>query len=84
MQRAALFVLALNGNLTRCASLERIAGGWRMEVRCEQGKGAIIMPDSGKQFRGNGVFAGWLQEHLSAVETLLLPEESRIELLQLG
>jgi len=76
MQRAALFVLALNGNLTRCASLERIEGGWRMEIHCEQGKGAIVMPDAGKQFRGNGAFAGWSQEEMSAID--------QIELLQLG
>ena len=85
MQRAALFVLALNGNLTRCAALERIEGGWRMEIHCEQGKGAIVMLDSGKQFRGNGVFAGSLQEQMSEMDqSLLLAEESRIELLQLG
>ena len=76
MQRAPLFVIALNGNLTRCASLERIAGGWRMEIHCEQGKGTIVMPDSGKPFRGNGVFAGWEQDPMSAID--------QIELLQVG
>ena len=85
MQRPALFVLALNGNLTHCSSLERIEGGWRMEIHCEQGTGAIVMLDSGKQFRGNGVFAGWMQEQMSEMDqSLLLAEESRIELLQLG
>ena len=98
MKRAVLSVLVLSlvalpmlgatkQKLTtaRCASLERIAGGWRMEINCEQGKGSIVMLDSGKQFRGNGVFAGWSQEQMSAMYQSLLPaDNSRIESLQLG
>jgi hypothetical protein len=69
----------------RCASLEHIAGGWRMVVNCDQGKGAIVMLDTGKQYRGSGVFAGWSQEQMSAAYQSLLPtENSRFELLQLG
>lgn len=98
MKRAVLFVLALSlvalpmlgatqQKLTtaRCASLERIAGGWQMEIHCEEGKGSIVMLDSGKQFRGNGMFAGWSQEQMRAMYESLLPADaSRIELLQLG
>jgi hypothetical protein len=98
MKRAVLIVLVLSlvalpmfgaskQKLTtaRCASLEHIAGGWRMEVNCEQGKGAIVMFDAGKQFRGNGVFAGWSQAQMNAMYQSLLPtDNSRIELLQLG
>jgi hypothetical protein len=98
MKRVVPFVLALSLvalpmfgatkqklNTARCASLEHIAGGWRMEIHCEQGKGAIVMLDSGKQFRGNGVFAGWSQEQMNAMYQSLLPaDNSRIESLQLG
>ncbi len=69
----------------RCASLEHIAGGWRMVINCDQGKGAIFMLDAGKQYRGSGVFAGWSQEQMNATYQSLLPtENSRFELLQLG
>jgi invasion protein IalB len=69
----------------RCASLERVAGGWRMEINCEQGKGAVVLLDAGKQYRGNGVFAGWSQKQMNAIYQSLLPtENSRFELLQLG
>jgi beta-lactamase superfamily II metal-dependent hydrolase len=69
----------------RCASLEHIAGGWRMVVNCDQGKGAIVMLDTGKQYRGSGVFAGWSQEQMNATYQSLLPtENSPFELLQLG
>jgi hypothetical protein len=98
MKRAVLAVLILslvalpmfgqdklNITKSRCASLERIAGGWRMAISCEQGKGAIVMLDAGKQYRGNGVFAGWSQEQMNAMYQSLLPaENSRFELLQLG
>jgi hypothetical protein len=98
MKRALLIVLILSVvalpmfgadkqklNTARCASLERIAGGWRMEISCEQGKGAIVLLDSGNQYRGNGVFAGWSQQQMNAMYRSLLPADtSRIELLQLG
>jgi len=75
----------LNITKGRCASLERIAGGWRMEINCDQGKGAIVMLDTGKQYRGSGVFAGWSQEQMKAAYQSLLPTDySRFELLQLG
>ena len=48
----------------RCASLEHVAGGWRMEINCEQGKGTVVLLDAGKQYRGNGVFADWSQEQM--------------------
>ncbi len=98
MKRVVLIVLMLslvalpmfgatkqNLKIVRCASLEHVAGGWRMEISCEQGKGAIIMLDSGKQYRGNGMFAGWSQEQMNAMYQSLLPtDHSRFESLQLG
>jgi hypothetical protein len=69
----------------RCASLERVASGWRMEINCEQGKGAIVLFDAGNQYRGNGVFAGWSQQQMNAMYQSLLPtDNSGFELLQLG
>jgi len=98
MKRAVLFVLVVSlvalpmfgaskQKLTtaRCASLEHVAGGWRMVINCDQGKGAIVMLDAGKQYRGSGVFAGWSQEQMNATYQSLLPTDySRFELLQLG
>jgi len=56
-----------------------------MEINCDLGEGAIVMLDTGKQFRGNGVFAGWSQEQMNAMYQSLLPADNfRIELLQLG
>jgi hypothetical protein len=69
----------------QCASLERVAGGWQMQINCKEGRGAIVMLDADRQYRGNGIFAGWSQEQLSATYQSLLPaENSRFELLQLG
>jgi hypothetical protein len=97
MKRAALIVLILSVaalpmfgaqsqkvTAARCASLERIAGGWQMVISCDQGKGAIILLDAGK-YRGNGMFAGWSQKQMNATYQSLLPtDDSRFELLQLG
>ena len=97
MKRAALAVLILSVvalpmfgtesqkmTTARCASLERIAGGWQMAINCDQGKGAIVLLDAGN-YRGNGMFAGWSQKQMSATYQSLLPtDNSRIELLQLG
>ena len=99
MKRAALAVLILcialpsfaaeKQKLTapHCASLERVSGGWRMQVNCEEGKGAILLLDSQKdmQYRGEGMFASWSQEHLSAVYQSLIPKSGlAFEILQLG
>ena len=100
MKRAALAVLILciaalptfgaeKQKLTapHCASLERISGGWRMVVNCEEGKGAIVMLDSQKemQYRGEGMFANWSQERLNATYQSLIPKaDAAFELMQLG
>jgi hypothetical protein len=97
MKRALLVVLILSVvalpmfgaesqkmTTARCASLERIAGGWQMVISCDQGKGAIILLDAGK-YRGDGIFAEWSQKQMSATYQSLLPtDNSRLELLQLG
>src|SRR6266545_4646407 len=45
----------------KCVSLEHIQGGWRMEIKCDQGAGAISLMDAGG-YRGEGVFSKWSQE----------------------
>ncbi len=68
----------------RCLSLEHVTGGWRMQINCDQGKGAIIVSDQ-NQYRGEGVFAAWSQEQMKDVYRSLIPkDESRLELIQLG
>jgi hypothetical protein len=100
MKRAALAVLILciaalptfgaeKQKLTapHCASLERISGGWRMVINCEEGKGAIVLLDSQKamQYRGEGMFASWSQVHLNSVYQSLIPKaDVAFEILQLG
>jgi len=43
------------------------------------------MLDAGKQFPGNGMFAGWSQQQMNATYQSLLPTDtSRFELPQLG
>jgi hypothetical protein len=67
-------------------SLERVSGAWRMQIRCDAGAGSILLLDTAGalQFRGEGCFAGWSQEQLSATYTSLLPGDVRFELQQLG
>ena len=70
-----------------CASLERISGGWRMVISCEEGKGSIVLLDSQKamQYRGEGMFASWSQERMNAIYQSLIPKvDVTFELLQLG
>lgn len=53
----ALPLFARGEQLTsaQCVSLERVQAGWRMEIKCDQGAGAISLMDAGG-YRGEGVF----------------------------
>jgi hypothetical protein len=70
----------------RCISLERITGAWRMEVECDQTRGAILLLDTGDriQYVGQGVFRGWTQSELSALYRSLIPKADTVVLMQLG
>lgn len=71
----------------RCISLERITGAWRMEVECDQTRGAILLLDNGSkvQYAGQGMFRGWSQSELSALYQSLVPKvETTVVLMQLG
>jgi hypothetical protein len=72
---------------TRASSLTRSA--WRVEVACDQGTGAIVVVEVSPQesyYRGEGLFLGWPQERLAAVQEALRPraDDSGPDLLQLG
>ena len=103
MKRATVLLLALSlvavptfaaGSATahkvasaRCASLEHVAGAWRMEIECDQTRGAILMLDTGRdvQYVGQGVFKGWSQSELSSMYQSLVPKaDSDLVMLQLG
>jgi hypothetical protein len=96
MKRAALAVLILSlvalptfaGKTpvtgARCLSLEHIRGGWRMEIKCDQSKGVIVMLD-GEKYLGDGMFSAWSQAEMKAFYLSLLPKvESSLEVMQLG
>jgi len=102
MKRAALTLLALYliampsfaGTTTghkltgaRCLSLEHVAGGWRMDIRCDQNKGSILLLDAGRhaQYVGEGIFRDWSQSELMTVYQSLIPRvDSNFEVMQLG
>lgn len=68
---------------TRESNVTRSA--WRMEVECDEGRGAITLLENGV-FRGDGLFLGWPQEELAATYQALLKkdDEAPLELIQLG
>jgi len=71
----------------RCVSLEHVAGGWRMEIKCDQKKGAILLLDAGRhaQYVGEGMFSDWSQSELMSTYQSLIPKvNSNFEVLQLG
>jgi hypothetical protein len=71
----------------RCMSLEHIAGAWRMEIECDQTKGAILLIDAGRnvEYVGQGMFKGWSQSELSSMYQSLVPKaESDLVMMQLG
>jgi len=71
----------------RCISLEHIAGAWRMEIACDQTKGAILLIDTGRdvQYAGQGMFRGWSQSELGTLYQSLIPKvETEVVMMQLG
>ena|SRR5438552_14274545 len=70
----------------RALSVEHTAGAWRMQIKCDQGVGTISMIDGGQSpvYRGEGCFAGWSQDELKATYQSMIPNESVLELMQLG
>jgi hypothetical protein len=71
----------------RCVSLEHISGAWRMEIECDQTKGAILLIDTGRdvEYAGQGIFKGWSQGELSSMYRSLIPKvESDLVMMQLG
>ncbi len=95
MKRSVVAVLIISlvalplfaaGSKAHCVALEHVRGAWRMQIRCEQGAGAISLSDtsSAKVYSGDGVFSTWSQEQLGAMYESLVPQEDGIELLQLG
>jgi hypothetical protein len=61
---------------TRSTSVTQ--SGWRLEIRCDQGQGAILLVESGVESyrRGDGIFLGWTQEKLASLYDELLPKTS--------
>ena len=96
MKRAALGVLilvlvalptfaqkpAITG--ARCVSLEHVRDGWRMEIKCDQSQGSIVMLDS-QRYVGEGLFAELSQSELKSFYQSLIPKsDSTLETIQLG
>ena len=83
-----LFAQGPQSTKFQCVSLEHVQGAWRMQIKCEQGVGAISLSDSGQQksFRGEGVFASWSQEKMKNIYESLVPKDSgpAFEVMQLG
>ena len=55
MKRSVIIVLIISfvalplfaaGSKPRCVALEHVRGEWRMQIRCEQGVGAISLSDT--------------------------------------
>ncbi len=59
----------------QCVTLDHVTGAWRMQIACDQGRGAIVRFDS-QEFRGDGIFAGWSQQQLRALFESLIPDTS--------
>ncbi len=72
----------------RLLSLEHVERAWRMQIRCDEGAGAIVLTDGGEKtvYRGEGCFAGWSQEQMSVTYKSLIPKDNSpaFELMQLG
>lgn len=96
MKRAVVTLLALSlvasaafaqDSKAQCMSLEHVRGAWRMQIKCEQGTGAIVLLDQQetRTYRGEGVFAKWSQQQMDAMYQSLVPQDSTAsESLQLG
>ena len=98
MKRATVLLLALSlavptfagthkVSAARCVSLEHVTGAWRMEIQCDQTKGAILLLDTGRdvQYVGQGGFRGWSQSELKNMYQSLIPKsDSNLVMMQLG
>jgi hypothetical protein len=67
------------------------ASAWRLKVVSDQGGGSIVLVEVSEQrscFRGDGIFLGWSEAHLSEAYQELTQAlgagDSDLELLQLG
>lgn len=72
---------------TRSTTVTR--SGWRLEVRCDQGQGAVVLAETtpGESYhRGEGLFLGWPQDTLAALYEALRPpaDDASFETPQLG
>ena len=75
----------LNGK--QIGDYDHIAGAWRMEIACDQTKGAILLIDTGRgvQYAGQGMFRGWSQSELGTLYQSLIPKvETEVVMMQLG
>jgi hypothetical protein len=73
----------------RTRSMNVTHSGWRLEVRCDQGPGAVILAETspGESYhRGEGLFLGWPQDTLAALYEALRPraDDASFETPQLG
>ena len=95
MKRSVITVLIISlvalplfaaGSKARCVALEHVRGAWRMQIRCEQGVGAISVSDTSatKTYSGEGIFSEWSQKELGTMYDSLVPQEEGLELMQLG
>ena len=59
---------------TRSTSVTQ--SGWRVEIRCDEGTGAIVLAETGPGescHRGEGLFLGWPQDRLAALYQAVRP-----------
>jgi len=72
---------------TRASGLTTSA--WRLEITCDQGRGAVVRVEVSPQeahFRGDGLFLGWSPQQLAALHDALLSRsaEASFDVPQLG
>ena len=62
--------------------------GWRLEVECAQGRGAIVLAEASAAeswHRGEGILLGWTQEKLAEVyQALTRRDDPEADSPQLG
>lgn len=73
----------------RTRSTNVTQAGWRMELRCDQGRGAVVLAETspGETYhRGEGLFLGWPQDSLAALYEALRPraDDAPLDTPQLG
>ena len=59
----------------RTRSVGVTQAGWRMEIHCDRGPGAILLVECAGQsyHRGEGILLGWTQEQLASLYEALRP-----------